>query len=237
MATIIQLRFPAAEATLGETIAAVPEIRMEIEQFASAIDGSKRPLVWIQADDFGAVDRALTADPTIVRYSVVGEVDGCRLYELVWTDPTEVTFCVLERFGGHLRYANLVEEEWAVELLFPTRERLSWMYDSCTERGLPVTVDSIHELNDTTSDQTLTENQRRTLERALATGYYDIPRETTLTELSEEMDISHQALSERLRRAHKQLVATALNGHPTDRIAARSGRIDRPRTERGSELI
>lgn len=227
MAAVIQLRFPATEATLGETAAAVPGIRMEIEQFASASDGSKLPLVWIRADDFGAVDRALTADSTVAGHSVVGEVDGHRLYELTWTDPTEVTFHLLERFGGHLRYANLAEGEWAVELLFPTRERLSRMYDSCTERGLPVTVDSIHELDDTTADQPLTENQRRTLERALATGYYDIPRETTLTDLSEEMDISHQALSERLRRAHKRLVATALNGHPTDRVPDDPG-TDRP---------
>lgn len=217
MAAIIQLRFPAAEATLRGTVAAVPGIRMEIEGFASTTDDSKRPLVWIRANDYGAVDEALSADSTVTDHTVVGEAEGRRLYELAWTDPADVTFCALERFGGHLRYANLADRQWAVELLFPTRERLSRMYEAITERGLPITVDSIHELDEATADRPLTENQRRTLETALATGYYDIPRETTLSDLAEEMDISHQALSERLRRAHKQLVTTALNGHPTNR--------------------
>ncbi|MDL5361415.1 helix-turn-helix domain-containing protein [Halalkalicoccus sp. NIPERK01] len=214
MAAIIQLRFPATEATLGGTIAAVPGVRMEVEKFASAADESKRPLIWIQTDDYGAVDGALSADPTVASHAVVGEAEGRRLYELAWTDPADVTFCALERFGGHLRYASLTDGQWAVELLFPTRERLSRMYEAITERGLPITVDSIHELDEATADRPLTENQRRTLETALATGYYDIPRETTLSDLAEEMDVSHQALSERLRRAHKQLVTTALNGHP-----------------------
>ena len=56
----------------------------------------------------------------------------------------------------------------------------------------------------------LTEQQHEALTAAVEQGYYDIPRETDAQELADELDISHQALSERMRRATKNLVTEAL---------------------------
>ncbi|MFC7008889.1 helix-turn-helix domain-containing protein [Halalkalicoccus salilacus] len=54
-------------------------------------------------------------------------------------------------------------------------------------------------------------------------GYYDVPRTVTLTELANKLDISHQALSERLRRAHANLIDRT--------ISSTEGRSDRPRPD------
>ncbi|PSP50724.1 hypothetical protein BRC67_09015 [Halobacteriales archaeon QH_3_68_24] len=56
----------------------------------------------------------------------------------------------------------------------------------------------------------LTDTQFATLETALESGYYRVPREQTIEELATELDVSHQALSERLRRGHRTLVETVL---------------------------
>ncbi len=48
---------------------------------------------------------------------------------------------------------------------------------------------------------------------ALEHGYYDVPREASLTDLAERLDVSHQALSERLRRGHGNLVKHALGAN------------------------
>lgn len=213
MAAIIQLRVPATGMTLGATVASVPGVAMEVEQFANDADGARRPLVWIQAESFDDVDDALAGDPTVAEHSAVSEVGDRRLYELAWTDPEGSVFATLGEFGGHPRSAVLSGDEWAIEVLFPTREQLSRMYDSRANDGIGMTVDSIYELSDSTPVQALTDSQRRTLESALSGGYYEIPRETSLTDLSDEIGVSHQALSERLRRAHKHLVSTALRGH------------------------
>lgn len=213
MAAIIQLRLPALDATLGETVASVPGMTMEVEQFANGSDDSKRPLVWVRAEAFDAVERALAGDSAVAEHAVVGEVGGRQLYELAWAEPENVTFYALEEYGGHLRHATLADGEWAIELLFPTRKQLSRMYESRTDAGLEMTVDSIYELDDRGAVHSLTDGQQRTIETALAAGYYEVPRETTLTDLSDELDVSHQALSERLRRAHKHLATTALRGH------------------------
>jgi len=56
----------------------------------------------------------------------------------------------------------------------------------------------------------LTDKQLEVLNAALEHGYYECPRETQLKELADEIGISHQALSERMRRANKQLALAAL---------------------------
>ena len=56
----------------------------------------------------------------------------------------------------------------------------------------------------------LTEQQYDTLTRAVEQGYYDVPREMNAKELADELDISHQALSERFRRGTKNLVNSTL---------------------------
>ncbi|MFC7009142.1 helix-turn-helix domain-containing protein [Halalkalicoccus salilacus] len=59
----------------------------------------------------------------------------------------------------------------------------------------------------------LTERQRNTLVAAFEAGYFTVPRETSLSDLAERQDASHQALSERLRRATGNLVESALITH------------------------
>jgi predicted DNA binding protein len=56
----------------------------------------------------------------------------------------------------------------------------------------------------------LTPRQRRTLELAVRRGYYDIPRRCTTIELADELGISDQAVTERLRRGIVTFVTNAL---------------------------
>jgi hypothetical protein len=51
---------------------------------------------------------------------------------------------------------------------------------------------------------------------AFNAGYYTVPREITLSDLAGEMDVSHQSLSERLRRGHyTRIEDTLIVGRPT----------------------
>lgn len=61
----------------------------------------------------------------------------------------------------------------------------------------------------------MTDDQREALEAALQKGYYAIPSEATMAEIASDLDISQQALSERLRRGHRALVE-ALLGEDVD---------------------
>jgi predicted DNA binding protein len=56
----------------------------------------------------------------------------------------------------------------------------------------------------------LTEEQQEALVESYEHGYYEVPRDLDASALAERLDISHQALSERLRRATGALVEDAL---------------------------
>jgi hypothetical protein len=52
----------------------------------------------------------------------------------------------------------------------------------------------------------LTDSQHRVLELASRRGYFEVPRDVTLKELADEVGVSHQALSEQIRRGTGALV-------------------------------
>jgi predicted DNA binding protein len=56
----------------------------------------------------------------------------------------------------------------------------------------------------------LTDQQYDALTAACEAGYFAVPRETDLDELSDDLGISHQALSERIRRGTEALVTETL---------------------------
>jgi len=53
---------------------------------------------------------------------------------------------------------------------------------------------------------TIPPRQREFLDRAVESGYFEIPRETTLEELAAEMDITKTTASNHLRKAEKTLI-------------------------------
>ena len=68
-------------------------------------------------------------------------------------------------------------------------------------------ITSVYPLDDGRKGRfSLTDEQQDVLEIAFAKGYFDVPRGITLTDLADEIGISHQALSERLRRGQKSVL-------------------------------
>jgi hypothetical protein len=56
----------------------------------------------------------------------------------------------------------------------------------------------------------LTPKQREALVTALDAGFYNIPPNATMDEVAQAIDISQQAMSKRLRRAHGNLIRNTL---------------------------
>jgi predicted DNA binding protein len=56
----------------------------------------------------------------------------------------------------------------------------------------------------------MTDTQEAALMQAFQAGYYDTPREATLEEIAEELEISRQAVANRLRRGYRNLIGTTL---------------------------
>jgi predicted DNA binding protein len=130
---------------------------------------------------------------------------------MVWTDRAQVIGYMIHGQGATLQEATANDSEWHLRVFFPERSGLSATNDYAQESGFSLDVTRIYGLEDLEAIKyDLTDPQYETLTTGVEQGYFDIPRETTAEELADELGISHQALSERFRRATRSLVESTL---------------------------
>ncbi|MDF9746115.1 helix-turn-helix domain-containing protein [Natrinema salsiterrestre] len=220
MSTIGELAVPTAEFALRHTLEETDDLDVEIERVVAHNPDQVIPYVWFSGDEptLRTVDDALTDDPSVEDAERLTDLDDECLYRMSWVDDVTVTLHLLTEEQATVLDAHVETDRWRFRVLFPERAALSRTYDFATDRGLSVEVRKIHRLEENRHGRYgLTDAQHETLVAALEYGYYEIPRGADMDELSDELGISHQALSERLRRAHRRLVEEVVDiGRPGD---------------------
>ncbi|MEF8907412.1 MAG: helix-turn-helix domain-containing protein [Haloarculaceae archaeon] len=101
---------------------------------------------------------------------------------------------------------------WTLRLQFPDRDAAGAFRDRCVAAGVDGSVDALYEreVPPRAARFRLTQPQRRALAVAARQGYFEVPRQTSLAGLAEELGVSSQAASERVRRGLDSLVEEAL---------------------------
>jgi len=212
MSTIVEASVPTDQFALQETCRRLPDAVFEAVRVVTDGTGEVMPLVWGSGADQGALTDALAEDPSVDEVSVCTRIHEASLYRLSWTTRVPVVTGLLVASRGAILDARAQEATWTFRLLLPRRDAVAAIVESCDRYGVDARIERIYPMTESsrTGQSDLTEQQLQTVEIALERGYYDVPRQTTLTELAEELDVSHQALSERLRRGHRRLVETTL---------------------------
>lgn len=187
------------------------DARLEVEQ-AYATDPEHPILfVWVTCDDQDAFADAMDGDPTVRHVHLLSEVDGRRLYRVQVTEAVEtVLYPVWVELGGEGIMAEFRDGRWHSRIRFPDRGALreyeSYVTDNDLSFELHRIYDASEEMGAPSAAAEITEQQRETLLLAYERGFFDIPRRVTAAELAEELGVSRQAVSERLRRAYATLV-------------------------------
>jgi predicted DNA binding protein len=91
------------------------------------------------------------------------------------------------------------------EIISP-RKKIDALCELFDDIGIIYSIASIGALKKEEGQLALTKRQELVLEKALALGYYELPRRITLTELAEKLNIAKSTLSGILRRISKKLV-------------------------------
>jgi predicted DNA binding protein len=198
-----------------------PGMSVTVEHIDSTPNVPMRSVFWATGGDFERFEHGLDVDETITDTLLVAENGEERLYRAQCAEgvpDVHVYHSAVDADGVFLKSED-TEDGWTVKMLFPSRESFTAFRDGCTEVGLTVDVDSIYSkpFSDGGDDVALTDPQRDLLTRAVKVGYFDIPRETTLQELGQQMDISGQAASERLRRGMETLIRETVTEEALDR--------------------
>ncbi|ELZ19544.1 Bacterio-opsin activator HTH domain-containing protein [Haloterrigena salina JCM 13891] len=203
MSTIAEFRLPAAETTLGVALEHVPNATFELESSVS----KTRPSLWLSDVDRERAEAAFEADPSVAGYELLVETESRLLYDVTFVDETVRLSDELLAEGGSLLEMWGTDGWWQVRVRFRDRDALVDAYDRLEEVGISADLRRVSDVTGVTDDETqLTPQQQEALEAALEHGYFEIPRGISMEELADELGISHQALSERFRRAYETLV-------------------------------
>lgn len=181
-------------------------------------------LVWATTDDFGSFERALAADPTIDEVTQSVPVTDRRLLRVTLTEAGTETdlFPVIVETGSVIQEATVTADGWDCHFGFADNAALSRFFEACRSMGIEYDIHRIYEPRTAEDvDDGLTESQREALVTATNMGFFDVPRQTSLEALGTELGISDSAVSERIRRGMKTLVAQSLAGHVDEQSSRR----------------
>ncbi len=222
MSVIAEFTIHAPTLVLTETLEAVPEMTVELEQQMTSTTGSALLIVWATGGNFDAFNDALHTDPTIQSYSIVEELDVRKLYRLRMNrEATLPVYPAYQELSAVPMAGHGASGEWTRRVRFPDRPALVEFQRFCRREQVRFSLKRLYTPGDNETAFHLTEPQREALVAAYESGYFEVPREATLSDLSSALDISKQSVSERLRRAQSRVVENTVlgeNGKPQQRM-------------------
>ncbi|GAA0254092.1 helix-turn-helix domain-containing protein [Haladaptatus pallidirubidus] len=205
--TIVEVSFPAKQFALEHTLSTLETVNFEIEQMAATNQDILMPFMWIETEDRLALEDALTDDDSVADFQLIADLETDFLYQLEWVDHVDYLIRTLVEENGTILTATCHGDAWYLRLLFADHDAVRRTTECCEEQGIDFNIENIYEFSRNYRDRFgLTDTQQRALQLAASRGYYSIPRDVTTEDLAEELGVSHQALSERLRRGHGTLV-------------------------------
>jgi len=218
MSVVVEFGLRSNEFELGRILEleAGEELRLE----AVVPTGERAiPSFWTDGVDAEAFERRVREHDSVEALTAVQSLEERRLYTLEWDRRADRVIGGIRVEGGRLLQATGRSDGWAFQVRFPTHDALSAYQSRLRDAGLEPSVQRVYTPDepDGTASYGLTDRQRETLTLAVKRGYYDIPRSSSTADLGAELDISDQAVTERLRRGTDALVSNALLSDADDR--------------------
>lgn len=225
MTVIADVTIQSDDFVLGQTMQAVPDSRIEVEQLVPSGELAL-PYFWVEQPDADAAEAALREESAVATVRQVDSLDDRVLFRIEWTEEVDSFLENFVEFEAAVLEAAGTSDEWQFQLRFQSYERLSTFYRTCIDDGVGVELDRVHSPVEAASESRfgLTDDQEETLMAAFEASYFAIPRGTTISELGETLEISDSAVSQRLRRGESSLIEatlltaadTSLSGHRDD---------------------
>lgn len=97
----------------------------------------------------------------------------------------------------------------------PDRDELAAYRDSCRKLAMDFRLDRLYESSgDNDRLPGVSEKQHEALRAAYETGYFDVPRQASLRDVADSLDISRSALAERLHRGQAHVLEHYFSDNP-----------------------
>lgn len=209
MSLVADFSVPAEAFCLAETLSAVPEMTVKLDRLVAHSPDYVMPFLWVLGDEWASFERALADDPTVSEASVTDSFRDARLYQIRWTPVVNERLQVILDHEGVILEARASTGEWRLRMRVGSREHFG-EFRAHFERVGPI---SLHQLTAPNTPGSAhygtTREQRETLLAAYSAGYFGVPRRATGSDLAEQLAVTQQAVSGRLRRGMAALIESA----------------------------
>jgi len=166
----------------------------------------------IESSDFRQFEDGLRTDDTIGDFERVIETgDGKAIYSVEYTDEAKILSPVISAANGVILDMENDGGAWILTVWMPERTDLVHLWDYAHQNDIDIELLRVNEYSSLgTTDAGLTDSQREALLVAFDSGYFEEPRNATLSEVAAELDISQPAASGLLRRGIERLIVSSL---------------------------
>ncbi|MFC4552548.1 MULTISPECIES: helix-turn-helix domain-containing protein [Halorussus] len=215
---MISIEFNLDHPTLADAFAAAPETRIDWERSDVVEDDRLCLLVWVTGGSVDRFERGLDADESVASHERLAENANRSLYriELSAAGTRESVYPVLVDEGVLVDQLTISADGWEFQTTFPDWESFERFRDFCRARDFDIDV---HRLSSDSAAKAadgagsaLTERQHELLVAVLDTGYLEIPRDSSVAELGEHLNVSANSASQLFRRAVKSLIEQSVRG-------------------------
>lgn len=186
-------------AWIGEISRRYPAARFRVLSALPNADGGTGLLELAAEDPAPVLADIREADLRDV--SVLARTDADALVQFETASP--MLLRAVQSSGVPVQFPFEISEGEVHWGLTVSHDRLSALRSELDDRGLDYRLDRVRGAN--VDDDVLTAHQREVLEAAIDAGYYEQPREVSLTELAAALDMAKSTLSGVLRRAEAAL--------------------------------
>ena len=210
MSIVAEFTIPPTGLPGGETLVETDDVRIEIERIVPT-EESAMPFFWVWGPDPEAFIDALEGEPDVAAVNRLDHVDEGALFRAEWLPQADVIQGI-KHLDAVILEAEGTADQWRFEVRTEDRQAFSRFQTLFREQGIDVELRRVYELDELVDGATspLTPVQRETLLTAYREGYFEQPRQVTQSDLADRFGVSRRAISDRLRRATANLVATSL---------------------------
>ncbi|MBX0323711.1 helix-turn-helix domain-containing protein [Halomicroarcula sp. F13] len=159
-------------------------------------------LAEVTAENLPAVLRDVESREAVLTMEILSHRDETALIQFETSTP--LLLFPVQGSGIPLEMPFTLQDGKAVWEITAPQDRLSELGEQLSEFGIPFSVERVQQHVE--SEQLLTESQLELLEAAVEEGYYDTPRDCSLTQLAESVGIAKSTCSETLHRAEEKVV-------------------------------
>ncbi|RQG98482.1 helix-turn-helix domain-containing protein [Natrarchaeobius oligotrophus] len=218
MSVVLELTIDADQFQLGDTLSGVSDTTFELERIIPT-GRYVHPFIWLTTEAeldtvVSTFETQLTGSPSVNEVLLLDKIENGALYRITWVNPTEdLIDALIQTDSTILEARSQTGTTWEFRVRFANHDDLAQFQNILSVHDVKIHINRIYTFANVTDERRqfgLSAEQREALVLALRRGYFATPSEVSLGKLADQLDITKQAVSARIRGGNEKVLEATL---------------------------